>query len=654
MKEDDNCFLLQLLIEKNLTWIIIVGKIDEKTQNKINPTQKEALEPASFFKQPHWINMKKLVAIYCRISKEKNGRDKSIDDQNKLGIEFAKLNGFNYKIYIDDGFSGTTEERPVFQELLRDISFGEIDILWAYDNSRIEREPSIRNMMKRLLIKYDVAYFEHLSKGYIDFEDITKNLHGDIMSLINKWHVDITKEKVKSVLNRRTAEGKGWGVLPYGFKYDTHGRYILDRNESRIVKWIFACSLNGVGTDRIARILNEKQIPTRYNQYDGFIRLNRKKGPQFIKKIKKKDIKWAGGTIRGIIMNKMFYGVKEVKGNKFKVQALFDFDYWHRVNFNMTYNNSNTKGKGGLQVYNYLLNGVIKCGKCGLNYNGKSRSDKKDHFYYCMSKRSSVNCQNRSINIDKIEMFVWNVLFSQRKLYSMLLSEMDNPSSKVSLSQKLDKIVAELKLRDHEKERLIDAIMASVVDLVEVKTRLNNLRSEIEKLEKSRDIINSQLKNIDNKELSLINLEKEDFDAYSFNMKRDLILKFIKSIHIHWVQKKIENKTIRYYVIHMRFNYGGLEEYYTNGVGLDLNTWHVMNHDLLKNQFEFSETFSSNRQEHEYNFDNPFQEGFYYHTYPPFKTILDCENLFRDKAERKILLELTERLKTFQKLSSSS
>ncbi|MBL6664150.1 MAG: recombinase family protein, partial [Flavobacteriales bacterium] len=87
------------------------------------------------------------VGIYCRISKDKGDKDKSIEDQSELGKEFCVCNKFDYELYIDEGISGTIDDRPEFQRLLVDIIDGEIGSIWAYDDSRIQRNPEIRYLL---------------------------------------------------------------------------------------------------------------------------------------------------------------------------------------------------------------------------------------------------------------------------------------------------------------------------------------------------------------------------------------------------------------------------------------------------------------------------------------------------------------------------
>ena len=82
-----------------------------------------------------------MLAIYCRISKEKEeGKDRSINDQKQLGIDLANDLNIPYKVFIDEGISGTLpiEKRPEFSLLLDEIENHKFTHLYAYDQSRLE------------------------------------------------------------------------------------------------------------------------------------------------------------------------------------------------------------------------------------------------------------------------------------------------------------------------------------------------------------------------------------------------------------------------------------------------------------------------------------------------------------------------------------
>jgi DNA invertase Pin-like site-specific DNA recombinase len=65
-----------------------------------------------------------ITELYCRLSRddEYNGDSLSIKNQKEMLVDYASTNGFeNYEFYVDDGYFGTSFERPDFERLLSDI-----------------------------------------------------------------------------------------------------------------------------------------------------------------------------------------------------------------------------------------------------------------------------------------------------------------------------------------------------------------------------------------------------------------------------------------------------------------------------------------------------------------------------------------------------
>ena len=62
--------------------------------------------------------------IYLRVSTDEQAKEGfSIENQKRACIEFAKLHGFHVKqIFIEDGKSARTTDRPALQEMLKLIN----------------------------------------------------------------------------------------------------------------------------------------------------------------------------------------------------------------------------------------------------------------------------------------------------------------------------------------------------------------------------------------------------------------------------------------------------------------------------------------------------------------------------------------------------
>lgn len=70
------------------------------------------------------MNSEELTALYCRLSRddELQGDSNSIVNQKKILEKYAREHGYsNFKFYVDDGISGTTFNRPGFQQMIADI-----------------------------------------------------------------------------------------------------------------------------------------------------------------------------------------------------------------------------------------------------------------------------------------------------------------------------------------------------------------------------------------------------------------------------------------------------------------------------------------------------------------------------------------------------
>lgn len=84
-----------------------------------------------------------MTALYCRLSVDdaNDGDSNSIQNQKKILLNYAKENGYtNYQFFVDDGYSGTTFDRPDFQRMIEGIKAGIIKRVIIKDMSRFGRD----------------------------------------------------------------------------------------------------------------------------------------------------------------------------------------------------------------------------------------------------------------------------------------------------------------------------------------------------------------------------------------------------------------------------------------------------------------------------------------------------------------------------------
>jgi DNA invertase Pin-like site-specific DNA recombinase len=477
-----------------------------------------------------------MLAIYCRISgKKEEGADISISVQEAKGIALAKKLDLPYTVYKDEGVSGTAtiEERPSFKEIIQGIENKEITHLFVNDNSRLERNTEERFKILAILKLYNIELYTE--QGKFNYDDAQTALFGNMESLFNSYFVATTKKKVKEALLKKVQNGETRGILPYGYmKEKTSKKMIINPDEAPIIKNIYELSLSGMGTNSIAKYLNENEVPTRYNKIGKGTVTTTDKYTGKKTTTDKKEISWAGNTIRNIITNPVFKGERKWNKEIYKCPAIFTPEYWQKVNDNLKKNANNT---GKKVQHKYLLKGLLRCGVCGRNYYGRSRVNKKDHYYQCSSKRTK-SCGNRSINIDKLETFIWKRLFMKGEFISKIEKEYTNTDSKARLndiSNELKKKYKEVSKIEKQREKAIGLVIRGLVSEEELKQTLTTLSNKIESL---KEII-AQLKKEENKITSsqeVIEEYKNLFDKYSenttFQEKKKLVNDVIKNIVI--------------------------------------------------------------------------------------------------------------------------
>ena len=248
---------------------------------------------------------------YARLSVKSNKDDDSIKHQFQMNRDFIRKNisdGFLAGEYSDDGVSGTTFDRPGFNELLKDIKCGKINAVIVKDFSRFGR-----NYMEALELLEIV--FPELGVRFISIDDAYDSVDPRcskdrmiyiIKHLANEYYARIASKKLSQAHELNRGSGEFWGARPpYGFARSQKNSKILVRDEDAavIIMRIFNMFvLEGYTYFRLAKQLNEEGIPCPQAYY--LI----KHGKQ--DKVEKNPQKylWTGYTISKVIQNPAYIG----------------------------------------------------------------------------------------------------------------------------------------------------------------------------------------------------------------------------------------------------------------------------------------------------------------------------------------------------------
>ena len=147
------------------------------------------------------------IGIYSRISKD------SSDNTNQLIIlrEYCKKMDYTvYKEYVDI-VSGAKENRPQFQEMMKDASKRKFDMVLFFALDRLTREGTRKTIQYlQLLDDYNVSYKSY-TEQYIDSSGIFKDVLIALLSTLAQQERVRISERVKAGLERSKRMGRVGG-----------------------------------------------------------------------------------------------------------------------------------------------------------------------------------------------------------------------------------------------------------------------------------------------------------------------------------------------------------------------------------------------------------------------------------------------------------
>ena len=319
--------------------------------------------------------VKKLrVAAYCRVSTENEDQKESLEAQREHYESWIRMHD-DWEcagVFYDFGISGTkADAREGLQAMLYACRTGSVDYVLTKSISRFSRNTSDCLSLVRELLSYNIPiYFE---KENIDTGSMESELILSVLSSMAQSESESISKNVKWSVKKRMEEGNFvFGYLPYGYTKDADGKMVIDPVESEIVRLIFDLALNGMGTYKIAQLLDKRKVPTR------------------------KGGKWSGSTVKGILVNEKYYGAaafqKTYTDSNFRRhnnhgevdsfiaedhhEAIISKEVFDRVQV-MIQKHIDEHGivKDMGKYHNkYPFSGIIICGECGGKFKRQTQS----------------------------------------------------------------------------------------------------------------------------------------------------------------------------------------------------------------------------------------------------------------------------------------
>lgn len=316
------------------------------------------------------------VALYIRLSKEDEteGPSQSVTNQKSLLNEFVRQHRLSvYDTYVDDGWSGTSFDRPDFQRMIEDIEAKKVNMVITKDLSRLGRDYIMTgHYMERYFPEKRVRYISLLD-GIDTGVESTANDITPFRAIMNDMYAKDISKKIKSVKRDKQRKGQFIGGKPmYGYKMHPteKNEIVIDEEVAPVVRRIFAMALDGMSCRKIATTLNEEGVPPPAT-YCGWNMGC--KGPY--------AGLWSSERISEMLQNETYLG-NMVQGRTVKIsykskkclkqdrenwvvventhEPLIDKETFQKVRMLV-----NSRKHTRSRTYDFLLKGLIFCHECG-------------------------------------------------------------------------------------------------------------------------------------------------------------------------------------------------------------------------------------------------------------------------------------------------
>ncbi|MFA4880799.1 MAG: recombinase family protein [Candidatus Doudnabacteria bacterium] len=501
----------------------------------------------------------KRAATYIRCSSDEAKKEGySPETQEEKSKELIKNFGWQLNknhIYLDIGFSGSTDKRPELQRLLRDAENKEFDVVVVYRMDRF-----FRNL--RLLLN-TVGELKELG---IEFKSVTEPFDtstptGRAMfanaGVFAEWMREVGLEARNEGMIKAMKEGK-WlgGTPPYGYKLNNDKHKLeIDEEETPIIKMLFGWLVDEKLSEyKIQQKINAMKIPTKYD------RLGREKKT-------KSKCWWNRRVIGRILRSEIYTGTFYYRRYKYPGRVkgennLRPKEEWIRVEDKnlkiipreffekaqqQLKKNKELSPRNTKQIY--TLQHKIICGLDGYYYQCATRhySNKFGHgetkYYFCSGIRpcfTPKRCSAPSVSESRILPPVWKklkeILTDPEVIMRELRDYLKRKNKKNQIHKQLNDIKNTLSSLNAKRERYAELYAEGSINKEFYDKKTQECKKEVERLKKEEEKLSQLLLTEEEKQKRIKSVEnlyhelKESLKSVTYEVKREILQRLVEKI----------------------------------------------------------------------------------------------------------------------------
>ena len=467
------------------------------------------------------------AALYIRVSTE-DQIEYSPDAQQRLLLDYAKKNGLdvneNY-IFIDGGISGRkAEKRPEFMKMIglaksKEKPFQKI-LVWKFSRFARNQEESIvyKNMLRK-----DGVEVVSVSEPIID------GPFGSLIERIIEWmdeyySIRLSGEVMRGMTQKAMKDGVP-ASPPYGYRLKD-GKYVIEEDEAKIVRYIFNEVCNKTSLTAICRSLLDMGVRGK-----GGGRWHAKRirymvnNPAYIG-----CLRWNYSTHQNgrVVNSEEDWIIKENTHEHIVSKEVFE------TAKSLVNDFPRSKRPVSLDTKHYLA-GLLRCSSCGGTLIFNSRERKKGGFrlsYRCNQYNKGACNTSNYIRVEDLERIVKSQLKQDYDLICAhkgslrVVSRSNSIDERGILEKRLEKVSDKYTKAKEAYLAGIDSIDEYKKNKVDILKEENALKDKLSKLNTS-----SPEESIAPKILRAINIL--DDDSISPEEKNDVLKTFIFKIVVN-------------------------------------------------------------------------------------------------------------------------
>jgi len=419
------------------------------------------------------------VCLYTRISTDEENQPTSLHSQRERLEAFVRSQeGWRVVAREEDRATGTKLDRPGLSAALDLARAGKIDLLLVYRVDRLSRKVKQLAQLAEELDRLGVAL--RSATEPFDTGAAAGRMMLQMLAVFAEFEHATIVDRVTAGIERRAKEGR-WatGKLPFGYRRNDDKDVIPDEREAPVVRRVFQLyTRDRLGTTSIARLLTEECAPAPARG-------------------------WQPAVVQWLLENEAYLGRVHWRGESYPGlhEPLVDEPTFQAAQALLYKRGQDLTLRRGNRS-EFLLSGVIRCGRCRRAYIGMSaKGNGGVYHYYACSGRQKLGrkaCDGERLSRDKLEAAVLTQLAGLYRdgdviAHALERAHNEQTAERPAIEERQRTVTEEIRRAERALDRYYRAFESGDLEPGQFKTRLVDLEAKLDTLREHEQVVAGQL-----------------------------------------------------------------------------------------------------------------------------------------------------------------